>query len=204
VVIALLRTPLRWSGAGLIVVAVALAATPPRPDVLVAASGEAVAVRTGDGRLSMVKTGNDAFAFREWLAADGDARPAADPALGQGFSCDPVGCIARLGDGSVVALARAAEAFADDCARAALIVTAREAPPGCGAKVIGRGDWQAGGALALRRTAKGWEIAATRPPGLDRPWAPTRRTEPPASIPAIGRPAARDATPHPEDLEAGD
>ena len=47
---------------------------PPRPDVLVAADGQAAAIRGGDGRLAILHNGRDTFAIKEWLMADGDGR----------------------------------------------------------------------------------------------------------------------------------
>ncbi len=175
IVICLLRTPLRWSGAGLLLLAALLAAATPRPDVLVAADGETVAVRRPDGRLAVLKTRSQSFAPRDWLGADGDARQPGDAELASGFVCDPVGCIARLADGTVVAIAQTAEAFADDCSRAALVVARRDPPADCAATVIDRSRLGAKGALALRRIGQGWDITAARPPGYDRPWAPRRR-----------------------------
>src|SRR5690349_16047628 len=60
-------------------------------------------------------------------------------------------CVARVVGGGLVAIGTSPAAFADDCARATLVVTTRTAPPGCGARVIDRQAWRAGGALALRR-----------------------------------------------------
>ena len=74
--VCLLRSPLRYAGAALAVIAAALAFAAPRPDVLVSAAGDVVAVRGGDGRLTAVKFGNDTLSVAEWLAADGDERPA--------------------------------------------------------------------------------------------------------------------------------
>src|SRR5690606_33766207 len=67
IVICLLRTPLRWSGAALLVLAVALAAATPRPDVLVSGDEDAVAVRRADGRLAVLKLASQSFAARDWL-----------------------------------------------------------------------------------------------------------------------------------------
>ena len=106
--------------------------------MLVSATGEVVAVRGADGRLSVLKSGgNDALSVGDWLNSDGDARSAKDQGLAQGFACDPDGCVGHLADGAVVAVPRGPAAFADDCARAALIVTIRP-PPGCAAMVIDR------------------------------------------------------------------
>ena len=207
IVICLLRTPLRIAGAALVLVAVLLALRTPRPDVLVAAGGDSFAVRGPDGRLQVLKTGSDAFAIREWLAADGDARPAPAAAVArEGFGCDDDGCVARLADGAIVAIATSPAALADDCRRAVLVLTTRVAPPRCGATIIDRTARRAGGALALRRGEKGWYVTAAQPPGQDRPWAPAVATGESArvNVPAAERPVVRDATPRTEDLGADD
>jgi competence protein ComEC len=205
VVVCLLKTPMRWCGTVLIVVAGLWAVRTPQPDILVASDGQTIGVRGADGRLSIHKVGNDAFTTRAWLAADGDARLPADPALKEKIVCDEAGCIARLADGRLVAFALSAEAFAEDCGRVTVIVTPREAPTVCPAIVIDRKRSRASGAVALTRAGDGWEIAAARPPGYDRPWA--RASQQPAGAPATApntRTAPRDATPRVEDLEPGD
>ena len=104
VVLCLLKSPLRWSGGALIVVASLWAVRAPLPDVLVVRrTATALAVRGADGRLRHPSHRRDAFAVKEWLAADGDARLPDDKTLGQGFRCDASGCIARLADGTLVA-----------------------------------------------------------------------------------------------------
>jgi competence protein ComEC len=171
VVLCLLKTPLRFIGALLIGGAAILMVRAPQPDVLTAADGSAVALRGENGRLSMVKSGSDVFTLREWLAADADARTPKDATLGEGIRCDAAGCIGKLHDGSLVAVAKTLEAFEEDCRRAVLVVSARDAPPGCAALVIDRKVWRRFGAMALRRRGDQFEITATRPPGYDRPWA---------------------------------
>jgi len=217
-VLCLLRTPLRWSGAALAVVACAWAAATPQPDVLIASGGELVAVRKADGLLAIIKKGGDSFAVREWLASDADPRLPGDKTLADGVTCDDIGCVANLSDGAVVTLALSPEAFADDCRVAVLIVSLRRPPSGCGATVIDRTLRARAGALALRRIRDTWEITPTREAGFDRPWAPQLPAAPPrqsaAAAPAAGqpggsaggsgKPASRDATPRTEDLEAGD
>jgi competence protein ComEC len=76
--ICLLRTPLRWSGAVLALIASLLALAAPRPDVLAAADGRAVAIRGADGRLTFLSSGRDSFVIKDWLAADGDGRDPKD------------------------------------------------------------------------------------------------------------------------------
>lgn len=190
--ICMLRTPLRFAGVGLAVGAVAAALCSPRPDILVAPGAEAVAVRTEGGRLAFLKVGSDAFAIREWLAADGDARTPGDPGLQQGFACDDEGCVAALAPGEaalgdaklsgrtrLIAVAKTPEAFADDCVRAAVVVTRRSAPPGCRALVIDRDVLSATGALALYRSADGFTVVTARSALYVRPW-----TGPPAAAAA--------------------
>jgi len=207
--IGLLKTPLRWSGTLLLLLAVALAARKPAPDVLVADDGRAFAVRGAGGRLAFHHSGGDTFAIHEWLAGDADGRDVHDRGLGEGMACDTSGCIGKLADGALVAYVTAPDAFEEDCARAILIVTAHEPPPGCAAAVIGRKLWRRQGALALRRSGSGFVIASARSANFDRPWSPAPQharlavaTETGADISAPSRSAPRDATPRQDDIEA--
>jgi competence protein ComEC len=208
-VIGLFKTPLRWSGAVFVVLAIVLALRAPAPDILIAADGRTFAVRGADGKLAFHHTGGDTFATREWLAADADGRDAADKGLGDGISCDPSGCVGKLDDGRLISYVMAPEAFEEDCRRAAIIVAIRDAPPDCDATVIGRRDWRERGALALYRSGAAFIVEAARPPNFDRPWAPraARATMPPNADVAPNMPAAavpREATPPAEDLQADD
>jgi competence protein ComEC len=204
VVLCLLRSPLRVVGIGLFALATVWAARTPQPDVLVAADGTSFAVRQADGRLAAIRTGSDSFAIRQWLAADGDARAHDDPAVSAGIACDQAGCIGRLPDGRPVALARNIEAFEEDCRRAAVVASAREAPPGCAALLIDRNVLRRTGAVSLRRVGEGFEVTAARPAGYDRPWARALANDDASGAPATPRTPAPDATPRPEDLEPGD
>jgi competence protein ComEC len=213
-VIGLLKTPLRWSGAVFVLIAIALAARAAVPDVLVAADGRTFAVRGANGRLAFHRSGSDTFAIREWLSADGDGRDVNDKALGEGIVCDPAGCIGRLADGLLVSYVFAPDAFEEDCRRAAIVVATRDPPPDCAATVIGRKQWREQGALALYRDRNGFIVEPSRPLSYDRPWAPriVRATENPggqepsanATGPPPHSPPSRDATPASEDLQADD
>src|ERR1700747_1910933 len=172
ILMGLLRTPLRWSGALVLLCAIAWALTVSKPDILISTDGRNVAVRGRDGRLHLMQTGKDAFLVKEWLAADADARAGRDPSLGEGVSCDEAGCVVAMADGGLVARALRADALADDCARAALVVTARQPPRDCGAATIDQARLYRQGALALWRTKGGFEIDAVRPRGHERPWSP--------------------------------
>jgi competence protein ComEC len=212
VLLGLLRTPLRWTGAAAIGLAIAWSLAVKQPDILIAADGHAVGVRGQDGRLHLMRTAKDTFMIKEWLAADADGRQPVDPTLAEGVSCDEAGCVVRMAGGEVVALAQRPEALEDDCMRAAVIVTPWQAPQGCQAEVIDSDRLRREGALALRRTqgsgngaGHNFAISAIRPRGVDRPWFPAAddgRSPRSASRRAPAHPV--DATPAASDLRPDD
>jgi competence protein ComEC len=111
-----------------------------------------------------------------------------------------------MADGAFVALALRPDALADDCARAALVVTARQPPTACASPVIDGNRLRSQGALALRRTRDGFAIDAVRPKGADRPWSPAvaGNAETETVLARPGTPRAVDATPAESDLQADD
>jgi competence protein ComEC len=202
-----LRTPLRWSGALVLAGSIAWALMVPQPDILISGDGHNIAVRGRDGHLHLMRSKKDAFLTREWLAADADPRTAADASLADGMSCDDAGCVVALADGGLVAQSLRADGLADDCARAVLVVTARQAPKDCGASVIDQDRLRRQGALALRRNVGGFAVEAVKPRGFDRPWSPAVAGEGDLDALLLARPAnphARDATPSEADLQAED
>ena len=201
--VCLLRTPLRWSGAVLALIAGLWAVATPLPDILVSGDGQAAAIRGHDGRLTVLHSNRDSFAIKEWLAADGDARTVKDTTLRDGVACDAAGCIGRLSDGRPVSEALSVEAFAEDCARAAVVVSPREAQRDCAAILIDRRAWRANGAMALHWTGNRFELRAARPSGYERPWARGPR-EPASATQTPTRLATPNATPRANDLEPGD
>jgi len=208
ILLGLLRTPLRWSGAAMALLAAVWAARVPQPDILISADGRNVGVRGQDGRRHLMhaaKGTRDAFLLREWLAADADPRTATEASLTAGVSCDDHGCVMEAAGGAFIAQALKAEALADDCERAALIVTTRPAPAGCAASVIDAGRLRRQGAMALRRSREGFVVEAVKPGGIDRPWSPAAADEGGADATVLARPAtprAIDATPSEADLQA--
>jgi competence protein ComEC len=179
-----------------------------QPDILISADGRHVGVRGGDGKLHLmhaVKGSRDLFLLKEWLAADADARTA-DASLTEGVSCDELGCVMQAAGGGLVAQAFRPEALSDDCERAALIVTFRQAPASCAASVIDADRLRRQGAMALRRGRDGFVVEAVKPRGIDRPWSPAVAVEGEADAsvlaPRIVPPRAVDATPAEADLQA--
>ena len=207
VLLGLLRTPLRWCGAGVLLFSIIWALALPQPDILISADGHNVAVRGRDGRLHLMKTGKDSFLLREWLAADADPRPANEASFADGVSCDEAGCVTQLAGSALVALTLRPEALAEDCERATLVVTARQAPPDCAAMVISLNRLRRQGAMTLRRIRGGFVADAVKPRGVSRPWAPAAEgetdTDAVAPVPRAA-PRAVDATPAEADFQAED
>ncbi|MDB5637206.1 MAG: competence protein ComEC [Bradyrhizobium sp.] len=208
ILLGLLRTPLRWSGAAVLALSVVWALVVPQPDILISGDGHIVGVRGKDGRLHVMRTAKDAFLLKEWLAADADARAPAEPSLADGVSCDDAGCVTQLADGGFVALALKPDALGDDCARAALVVTTRQAPPACASPVMSGQRLRGQGATALWRKGSGFAANSARPKGSDRPWSPAFAGENEGEASLTPRPAAVpravDATPSESDLQAED
>ncbi len=153
----------------------------------------------------MIRSGSDTFAFREWLAADGDARMPTDKSLAAGFTCDDQGCIGKLRDKSLVAIVKQASAFEEDCRKAAIVISPRQAPGDCRALTIDRQYVRRSGSLAVYRVGDAFEITPARAPGHDRPWAPGRpQASESQDFGRLTNAPSRDATPNPEDLEPGD
>ncbi|MCJ2140806.1 ComEC/Rec2 family competence protein [Methylobacterium sp. E-066] len=194
---------LRWLALSPALLGLGLAAMPERFDLYVDRQGGGAAIRGPDGLLSTLGSPS-AFVLEQWLKADGDGR-SARAVIGDGSKggrCDRLGCTARLPDGRAVALVRDRRAFAEDCARAALLITRLAAPPSCtGPLVIDRRVLAARGAVAVRAERDGFTLRDTRGDGRSVPWRPSltakpstaQRPEAPAD-PGDAIPAEPDAT----------
>lgn len=203
----LLRTPLRWSGALVLLASIAWGLSVRQPDILIAGDGASVAVRGRDGQLHVIRASKDGFLLKQWLAADADPRDAGSSSLADGVSCDESGCVTPLADGRLVALSLRIDALAEDCSRAALVVTTRPAPPDCAAMVVDRQRLASQGALALTQRGDGFAIQAVRARGTSRPWLPAGAGEGDFDGSLVPRTAAarnRDATPAETDLQVDD
>ncbi|KQT44954.1 hypothetical protein ASG47_16155 [Devosia sp. Leaf420] len=157
----------RFAGPALLVPVVLLWGFSPRPDILIADTTQAVAVRNGaDLALMSGKTGS--FAVDVWSryyqTEIGSAHPEA--------RCDSLGCILRTDDYSV-AVVRNAAAFAEDCGGFNLIVARVRAPANCNAEaqIIGPQDLAEGGVQWLKWNGEAGRFDI-RPAieTLSRPW----------------------------------
>ena len=139
----------------------------PRPDVLIADTTQAIAVRDIDG-MALASGRVGSFAVDVW------SRHYQTP-IGQthsGTVCDSLGCIVRTPDYSI-AIVRNAAAFAEDCGQHDLVIARIRPPSSCFATgdVIGSAQLASGGVHWLH-----WDGAAgrfeIRPAmvNLNRPW----------------------------------
>ncbi|MFZ4534299.1 MAG: ComEC/Rec2 family competence protein, partial [Alsobacter sp.] len=188
------RTPLRLGGIALMGAGVALAAAAVPPDLVVAADGRSLVVRGAGGRLVTLGRQSGDFALDQWLRADGDTRSAASARQDGGAACDPFGCVVRLPDGRAIAHVTDAQAFEEDCGRAALVVTPLRAPSWCAAETIDAAFLARSGATALTARAGGFDRMPDRRPLRDRPWA-RAITSPPEAAGGVPSATARSEAP---------
>jgi len=177
-------TAWRWLAALPLMLGVAVAGKPEKPEILIERDGSGLAVRGADGRLAIAGKPSR-FVLQQWLAADGDSRSPDDPTLRAGIACDTLACITRTADGRSVSHARDRLAIIEDCLRADLVVTAIPWSAACKARLIDRTALGRDGATSLYRTSGGWSSHVSEQHGSNRPW--DRRREP--------RPAATSQSP---------
>jgi competence protein ComEC len=131
--LAIWRSGWRWFALVPIFAGIVIALTAKAPDILVASDARTIAVRGPDGRMMFPRPPKDRFAATRWLARDGDARNAKS-AVG-GARCDGESCVMNLG-GDVIAMPFRLEAVAEDCAHAAILVSAVPAQNCSGPKLV--------------------------------------------------------------------
>jgi competence protein ComEC len=174
----------------------------PRYDIIVAPSGDQVAVRDADGRLEIVGKRFNAFAAEQWLTADGDGREpssARDPDA----ICDRLGCVAALPEGESLSIVLDPLAFDEDCARAEVVVSALRAPSGCRAKFVLDANALARlGAVGLTWDDEtGFSMTSGRSAEQSRPWS---SAPPDERIVRPGHAASHGADPADPDEEPGE
>ena len=137
-----------------------------RPDILIADTTQAVALRTTTG-MGLISGKAGSFATEVW--SEHYQEPIVETT--EGLRCDSLGCIAST-DRFSVAVIRNPAAFAEDCGLHALVIARSPAPVSCtGSQVIDADALAAGGVHWLRwdETAARFDIR-TAIPNLTRPW----------------------------------
>ncbi|RME67684.1 MAG: ComEC/Rec2 family competence protein, partial [Alphaproteobacteria bacterium] len=191
------RTRLRLLGLAVIAAAAMPILWAKTPDMLVADSGQPVAVRGEDGRLLLSSRGGQRFVRESWLRREGarQARRWMDDLAWQARHqaiCDALGCALRLGPAGDrlawrLALPADAAAFAEDCRHADILVTALPAPKACPAPMLiidaARLAHEGGHAVyfTMKDGTPGLRVETVAAARGRRPWVPgamRRTTEP--------------------------
>ena len=157
---------LRFLGPAAALPLVLIAGLEARPDVLVADSTQAVAVRTQDG-MGLISGSANSFVVQAWIDHyQWD--------ITEGFAdlgCDSLGCIAHTPDFSIAVVKNTA-AFVDDCGAVDLVIARMDVPRFCsGSQIIDADTLARGGVqwLAWDRAAARFIIRAAIP-SITRPW----------------------------------
>ena len=146
---------------------VPLVGTQPRPDILVADSTKAIAMRLDDA-LSLVTGRTNSFAVRAWAA--NYLEPVT--AYQGDMNCDALGCVYVTSD-FVVALPHVPAALEEDCHAAQLVIARFDVSDFCRihAQVIDRKDLQYGGVHWANWNGKSFTVRTAITDSL-RPWRP--------------------------------
>ena len=122
----------RWRLMGIALTAggAVLAPTLRAPDIIIGRDAGLIAIRGPDGELSAVGATRASFELERWLEHDGARRSPEEAAKAAAFACDGIGCRATV-KGHEVAVAQHPAAFAEDCRRAAILISRIVSPRGC-------------------------------------------------------------------------
>jgi len=175
------RGRIRWLGIAPVALAAALAALTPRADILVAGSGDLLALRAPDGKLWFSTMSKEKFVREQWLAREGQGAeiktwPQRQLPGGEGdfLSCDDAACRMQI-KGAVVSFIRQTEAVGRECMDADVLVSksAIKLPRSCKRKVqiIDRWKLRDNGAYAIYlREGQPPRIVSVRDTRGERPW----------------------------------
>jgi len=162
------RRSWRWFGVLPMLIGLILAVRAPRPDLLIAPDARTIAVRGDDGLLHFPNPPKDRFAASRWLVRDGDARDWRTAVGLANTRCDGLGCVTRQ-KGLTIAIGQRPEAQAEDCAKAAIVISAAPATSCDGPRLVldARKIIAAGGYAITLSPLNAESVHAQRG---DRPW----------------------------------
>ncbi len=167
----------RWRLLGLLpmAVAVTLAVAARPPDILVDRDAGMVGVRGATG-MAISHGRAKSYAGEMWLRRSGLAN--AEPWPRSGMLCDSHGCREISPEGLVISLAWKAEAMAEDCQTADVMISFVPVRGACrrASVVIDRFDLWRNGAHALWLEKGDTRVVSSRSVRGDRPWVPYRST----------------------------
>lgn len=164
---AFLRNWWRLLGPALALPLILLCGLDSRPDLLIADSTQAIAMRLEDGGLGLISGKTGSFAVDVWSQHYQQTIQPTAP----GVLCDSLACIAR-NDRYSIAVIKNAAAFEEDCGLHDLIITRLAKPVLCQNKqVIDASDLSQGGVhWLLWNTATSQFDVRTAIPNVTRPW----------------------------------
>lgn len=166
--LAIFPTRIRFAAIPVLIPLVALFGFAPRPDILMADSTQALAIRL-DNNLQLVSGRGGTFAVTAWQETLGeDISPFTEVQM-----CDESACYLSPSEGYEVSYVKTRDAFAEDCRTADLVITRLSAPAQCRhhTLVVDRFDLLEGGGHQFRWTGTTFEIEPAIP-DPDRPWRP--------------------------------
>ncbi|UCH74536.1 MAG: ComEC/Rec2 family competence protein [Rhodospirillales bacterium] len=175
----------RWRYFGLVAILAGVATIPLArgPDIILSGDARLMAVRMGDGQLSLSDPRGARFQSAIWLERNGQSRIDVWPAAGEspdgGLTCDSIGCIYRIA-GLDVALLRDGRALDEDCRRADILISAVPVRGRCPYPrwLIDRFDIWRGGGTALWVDETGVQIRTVAEAQGARPWSSLARRTP--------------------------
>ncbi|MBN9534026.1 MAG: ComEC/Rec2 family competence protein [Alphaproteobacteria bacterium] len=178
--LALWRRRLRWLGLVPVAAGLLLTLADRPPDLLIGRDGETIALRGDDGRLSFLRPPPDDYTASTWLVRDGDGRTVEAATGGPAIRCDALGCVAETKAVGTIAAPLRAAAIAQDCVRAAIVISARPARRLCSGPrlVIDRFDTAREGGYAIWFDEK-FKVKTVSAARGERPWNPKRNPRPP-------------------------
>ena len=171
------RRRVRLLGLVPIAAGIALSILARPPDILVSGDAKLVALRAPSGGLAIWSAGGGKFETERWLLQAGEEEalpwPARDATEEGGWlTCDTLACLYKP-PGHLVALVRQADALAEDCAVAELVVSLVPVRRSCtGTAVIDRFDLWRNGTHAIWLEGQSPRIETVRGRQGDRPWVP--------------------------------
>jgi len=170
--IALIRGAARWAGLCPLAIGGWLALHPPAmPDLLIARSGENVALRTPDGLLVPAHARRARFSLEKWLAANGEEQSPAVAGSRPGWNCSGNHCRAEVSGRRVLYVSRS-EGQRLDCAGVDVLVADFPLRGACLAVPIriDRFDVWRNGAHAVYLSGGGTSVRTARQVQGGRPW----------------------------------
>lgn len=203
----------RLAGLAAVPIAIALSAAQTTPNIFIQREGQNLGITFDRTPLQILHTRRSKFEQEQWLQITGtpaatshaktlttaalppppskppkpkDANTPKGPAPTHQhtYKCDSLGCTVRLGPDRRLTYVTDPSAFAEDCLRADIIVSALEIPPSlrrlCNqtAIVIDRTKLSRHGAHALTATGQSLRITTVSETTGDRPWSAAQYTTP--------------------------